>query len=65
MFFQLDAASESRVLTPAAQILQTAIGDLDLLEMLQVRVWVDLGILNLLLEFESMLDLVEGSSGRG
>ena len=65
MFFQLNATSESRVFTPAAQILQTAIGDLDLLEMLQVRVWVDLGIVNLLLEFESMLDLVEGSSGRG
>lgn len=49
MFFQLDAASESRVLTPAAQILQTAIGDLDLLEMLQVPVWVDLGVVNFLL----------------
>jgi hypothetical protein len=65
MFFQLDAASESGVLTPAAQILQTAIGDLDLLEMLQVRVWIDLGVVNLLLKFESIFDLVEGGSGRG
>lgn len=60
--FQLDAAAEPGVLTPAVKRLQAIVRDFYLLELLQVGIWIGRWVVQLLLVLEGLVDLVQGGS---